>query len=107
MKQDEIGVMVCCVDCDVVIGHRKVPVGRKEALGLCWECGLAREANGEEVKVMTVICSWCGKLLKQLDHENVGMISFGICDGCGEKLKRGDFDDDENDLPRSHRLLPG
>ena len=107
MNKDEIAVMVHCAKCGVVVGHAWIPKGTKEPTRFCWECGLAREENGKEVIPLTVVCSYCGKLLKQIDGENVGMVSHGICPDCAKKLKEGYFEENPRRLLKRGYDLDG
>ena len=107
MNKGLITIMVRCVDCFVVIGHRRATSGSTEYTGLCWECGLAREEAGKEANAMTVVCSWCGKFIKHIDGENPAIISHGICDGCAKKLKEGYFEENPRRLLEQGHDLDG
>jgi len=42
---------------------------------------------------MTIICSWCDKVLSKDETEDGEIISHSICDLCTVKLKNGEFED--------------
>ncbi|HXG31634.1 MAG TPA: hypothetical protein VNK81_08305 [Thermodesulfobacteriota bacterium] len=38
---------------------------------------------------MRVICSWCGKSIKEKEPLGDKSVSHGICEGCSKKIKNG------------------